>query len=122
MKVTLLYFASVREATGCASETIEQDEGASVKAVKQWLRGRYPSLDTLVTTMRIAMDEEFVSDDAHLTDGCEIAFIPPVSGGIGCRAALTHHPITSAAAQEMLSIQGAGAVITFTGVVRPTSK
>ena len=122
MKVTLLYFASVREATGCASETIEQDEGASVQTVKQWLQSRYPSLNTLLMTMRIAIDEEFVSDEAQLTDGCQIAFIPPVSGGIGCRAALTHQPITNDAAQRMLSTQGAGAVITFTGIVRPTSK
>ena len=78
-RVTVLYFASLRDAAGVASETI--DSGAAD------LRTLYDALRELhgfalpVDRLRVAVDGAFARWDDALADGSEIAFIPPVSGG-----------------------------------------
>ena len=94
----------------------------TVEDVRSSLMTRYPNLAALLPHMRVAVDEEFVPYDTVLQSSCEVAFIPPVSGGSGHRAALTHEPILANAAFTMIDSTGAGAIITFTGIVRPTSK
>ena len=78
-RVTLLYFASLRDAAGCASETIETSDST--------LRGLYASLSFRhrfvlpADRLRVAVDGAFSGWDDAPREGSEIAFIPPVSGG-----------------------------------------
>lgn len=77
--VTVLYFASLREAAGVASEQVHSDA--------QDLRAFYAELDTrhglrwTPTQLRVAVDGAFARWEDELRDGSEIVFIPPVSGG-----------------------------------------
>jgi molybdopterin synthase sulfur carrier subunit len=78
-EVTLLYFASLREAAGIEAEAIESHapdlEGLYVEA--QARHGfQWPS-----ASLRVAVDGEFARWPDPVRDGSEIAFIPPVSGG-----------------------------------------
>jgi molybdopterin synthase sulfur carrier subunit len=78
MTVTVLYFASLREAAGCASEVVATP--ASLAALYDELRARHGfalSRDRL----RVAVDGAFADWQAPVRDGAEVAFIPPVSGG-----------------------------------------
>ena len=122
MQVTVLYFAGIREAIGHRSDVIKLEDGSSVQDVLAWLQQTYPKAYAHALRARTAVDQDFVSPDFLLTEGAEVAFIPPVSGGIGTKAKLTHEPIEPHAAETLLSTQGAGAIIHFTGAVRPTSK
>ena len=78
-RVTVLYFASLRDATGVASEALDAVEGD--------LRGLYESLRKRhgfvlpVERLRVAVDGAFACWDDAVTAESEIAFIPPVSGG-----------------------------------------
>jgi molybdopterin synthase sulfur carrier subunit len=78
MSVTVLYFASLRDAAGIASEQLPLP--ASLRALYEQLRARH-ALPLAPDRLRVAMDGAFCDWDAPVSEGAEIAFIPPVSGG-----------------------------------------
>ena len=78
MSVTVLYFASLRDAAGADAETLPTP--ASPGALYDALRERH-GFALARAQMRVAVDGEFAAWDAPVRDGAEIAFIPPVSGG-----------------------------------------
>lgn len=78
-KVTLLYFASLRDAAGVDSETV--DTGASgLAALYEEARWRH-GFALPVERLRVAVDGAFAQWENAVPDGSEVAFIPPVSGG-----------------------------------------
>lgn len=80
-RITVLYFAAAREKAGTGRESAELPGSATVADVRRWASARHPELTGLLKHLRIAVDEEFVEDDAPLKTGCEVALIPPVAGG-----------------------------------------
>jgi molybdopterin synthase sulfur carrier subunit len=78
MSITVLYFASLRDAAGCASEQVPLP--ASLEALYAELRGRH-GFALARDTLRVAVDGAFADWNTPLRDGAEVAFIPPVSGG-----------------------------------------
>ena len=85
MKIQLRYFASVREALDRADETVELPEGvATVGDVRAWLRvrgGAWAEALAEGRALRMACNHEMTDPDTRLTEGCEVAFFPPVTGG-----------------------------------------
>jgi molybdopterin synthase sulfur carrier subunit len=83
MKVTVRYFASVREALGTGSETVET--GASdLAALRDQLIARgEPHASALARgkAVRMALDQVMSAESAALREGQEVAFFPPVTGG-----------------------------------------
>jgi molybdopterin synthase sulfur carrier subunit len=83
MKVTVRYFASVREALGTGSETIET-AAADLGALRDELIARgEPHASALARgkAVRMALDQVMSAEDAALREGQEVAFFPPVTGG-----------------------------------------
>lgn len=78
-RVTVLYFASLRDAAGVSSETIDSD-AVDLRALYESLRVRHGFL-LPIDRLRVASDGAFARWDDSLREGSEIAFIPPVSGG-----------------------------------------
>jgi molybdopterin synthase catalytic subunit len=61
----------------------------------------------------------YVRDDHRLQDGDEVALIPPVSGGESAqRFRIQSEPIDAREVEAMVANPGAGAISTFSGVVR----
>jgi molybdopterin synthase sulfur carrier subunit len=85
MKIELRFFASVREALGTAEEVVDVPEGvATVGDVRAWLRTRGGAwADALAEgrTLRMACNHVMIEPSTRLTEGCEVAFFPPVTGG-----------------------------------------
>lgn len=79
MRVQLRYFASIRETVGRREEQMEVPEGATVATVWAALVRRFPALAD--QRYRPAVNQDYVSAEAALSEGDEIVFIPPVSGG-----------------------------------------
>ncbi|MBZ0136504.1 MAG: molybdopterin converting factor subunit 1 [Planctomycetes bacterium] len=79
--IKVLYFAHLADRTGLREETVELNDGGTVVELKSVLRNRHPRLLGALDSCRVAIDEEFASDDVVLQDGRTVAFIPPVSGG-----------------------------------------
>ena len=78
MSVTVLYFASLRDAAGCDRESLPLP--ASLQALYAELSERHGFV-LPAAKLRVAVDGAFVPWDSALEDGSEVAFIPPVSGG-----------------------------------------
>jgi molybdopterin synthase sulfur carrier subunit len=85
VKLQVLYFARLREALQCAQEQVEVPvEVCSVGALRAWLcarGGRWPEALADGGRARAAVDKRMAGEDAALSDGTEVAFFPPVTGG-----------------------------------------
>lgn len=80
MKLNILAFGITKDILGKSIVNIDIPEGTSVKALKESLFESYPKMKEL-TSLLIAVNEEYGDEDHILTDRDEIALIPPVSGG-----------------------------------------
>jgi len=83
MKVTVKYFASIREAMGLASESVTTD-AATLAALRDELIGRGGAYaDSLARgrAVRLAINQVMCDETAALVEGAEVAFFPPVTGG-----------------------------------------
>ena len=83
MKVTLRYFASVREAIGRGTEQRETS-AATLGALRDELVAQgepYAQALLVNRAVRMALDQVMADETARLRDGCEVAFFPPVTGG-----------------------------------------
>ena len=85
MTVTVRLFASLREKAGFAQATRSIDDGATAGDLVATLRAEYPALADM-GRVAIAVNSEYVDPLHRLSDGDEVALIPPVSGGVGRRA------------------------------------
>jgi molybdopterin synthase sulfur carrier subunit len=86
MKISVRYFARVREKLGAGQE-LEFDVASapvSVGALREWLCAQsLQHADALAPEqgLRAALDQAMCSPDDPLHDGAEVAFFPPVTGG-----------------------------------------
>ncbi len=81
--VSIKYFASVREALGTNGEQL-QTAAPTAAALRDELIARGGAFaDALARgqALRVALNHTMVEESEMLTDGCEVAFFPPVTGG-----------------------------------------
>jgi sulfur-carrier protein len=85
MRVTVLYFASLREAVGTNRESLELPTSVNtVVLLIEFLTQRGPQWREALQVskgMKCALNQEVVTVYTSLTEGAEIAFFPPVTGG-----------------------------------------
>ena len=82
-KVTVKYFASIREAIGSASESVNTSASTLAALRDQLIAQGGPYAESLARSraVRLALNQIMVDESALLTDGAEVAFFPPVTGG-----------------------------------------
>lgn len=81
--VNLKYFASIREAIGQGTESVST-QAATLKSLRDELiarGGAYAEVLAHGRAVRMALNQDLCDESAALTDGCEVAFFPPVTGG-----------------------------------------
>jgi sulfur-carrier protein len=79
--VEILYFAWVRDATGCDGERVDPPEAiVTLGDLAMWLSKRHPVLADQ-TRLRGAIDQVMAVMDSPIAGAREIAFFPPVTGG-----------------------------------------
>ena len=85
MHVQLRFFASVREILETAQESILLPEHVrTVGDVRHFLCGRGGVWEKALNEkqpLRMACNQEMATPAMSISDGCEIAFFPPVTGG-----------------------------------------
>ena len=126
----------LKDLLGRSSDTLELADGATIGTLFEYYASQYPRLNEMADSIALARNHEFAELDQVLSDGDEIALMPPVSGGAsqtdspwiaeatddGAFCALTREAIDSPALARRI-VQGSdGAVITFEGIVRNNSK
>lgn len=79
MQVRVLAFARVRELLGYGEREVELPASATVEDL--WRAIGTPELDALRQSTRFARNGAVTDSTARLSDGDEVALLPPVGGG-----------------------------------------
>ena len=82
--IQLRYFASLREKIGLGDETVALPEAiATVGGLQQWLQDRgEPWREALADErLLVAVNQEVGDRETAVSDGDEVAWFPPVTGG-----------------------------------------
>ena len=111
MTVRVRLFAGLRERAGWSERTIEADTLAAV----------WPALELgdEPDGLLYAVNRRYAPRDTALADGDEVALIPPVSGGTFL---LSEQPLSLDAVVDEVRDERAGAIATFTGTTRRSSR
>jgi sulfur-carrier protein len=83
MKVTVKYFASIREVIGVGSEPVET-VASTLGDLRDALIARGGTHAVALArgrALRVAQNQVMAREDMVLHEGAEVAFFPPVTGG-----------------------------------------
>jgi molybdopterin synthase catalytic subunit/molybdopterin converting factor small subunit len=83
MKIRLLAFASAGDALGAGEMDLDVPAGTTVQGLRAWLDERRPALAPLWPRLAVAVDGAVAGPAVVLSEGAEVALLPPVSGGAG---------------------------------------
>jgi molybdopterin converting factor subunit 1 len=81
MRVTVRLFARLRDIAGAPELAREVAPGATIGSVWRQLVGDFPEFARYERSISSAVNADYARMDRPLSDGDEIAFLPPVSGG-----------------------------------------
>ena len=114
MKVAVKLFAALREQAGARERTVELADGASVDDI-------WPALGLGAEPggLVYAVNRAYVERGTPLSDGDEVALIPPVSGG---GFELSDTPLSVERVAAEVASADAGAIATFVGTTRARSR
>jgi molybdopterin converting factor subunit 1 len=119
IRVRVRAFAAVRQALGTSKVELDLPAGATVAHLLEHLAAGYPALAPLLERTIVTVNQSYADRQQPVAPGDEIAIFPPVSGGSHqTHVAISPVPIDVALLIEQVTEPGAGAVVTFAGVVR----
>jgi molybdopterin converting factor subunit 1 len=81
MRVNVLLFARLKEIAGADRLEREVGDPATVASVWETIAREYPELDRYRSSVSSAVNAEYARMTSAVSDGDEVAFLPPVSGG-----------------------------------------
>jgi MoaE-MoaD fusion protein len=132
VRVRVLFFGQLKDIVGRREDTLDLTDSASLGDVFARYSERFPRLAELRGSIVLARNQQFADASAAVADGDEIAFLPPVSGGLGkythlveegpIFVALTREPIDTRELASKLLRGEDGAIVDFEGVVRNNTK
>ena len=83
MKISIRYFASIRETLGTSQEPLDTSATTLAELRSELLArgGAYAECLAPGRALRMALNQVMAEDSAPLSEGAEVAFFPPVTGG-----------------------------------------
>jgi MoaE-MoaD fusion protein len=114
VQITVRLFAGLRELAGTGRQELELPDSATVGDV-------WPALELGAEPAGLlyAVNRAYAERETELSEGDEVALIPPVSGGA---FRLTEGPVNLTAVVVEVVDERAGAIATFLGTVRGQSR
>jgi molybdopterin synthase catalytic subunit len=112
VRVVVRLFAGLRERAGTGRREVD----GVTRVADVWAK---LDLGVEPSGLLYAVNREYADRDRELRDGDEVALIPPVSGGA---FRISGEPLDLSAAVDEAASDDAGAVATFVGIVRRTSR
>src|SRR5712691_6885827 len=79
--VRVLFFGAARNATGREHLELSLSSPANVASAFAQLLADYPALARFGNSLLLAVNQEYALPDREISDGDELAVLPPVSGG-----------------------------------------
>jgi len=127
MRITIVAFATAADALGAPELELEVPAGTRIEDLRRLLEAEHPGLTPLWPRLAVAIDGDIARSEEKITDGAEIALLPPVSGGrpdtseattTEPLAELTEDPLDVDRITAAVSGPTRGAVLLFLGTVR----
>jgi molybdopterin converting factor subunit 1 len=123
MHVRVLLFGVLRDLFPEPIESLEMPAGATVATLLEHFRARGPHDGRLWESLAVAVNQQYAAPSHPLSEGDEVALLPPVSGGsISSHVALVRGPIQADALVSRLKQGEDGAVVVFDGIVRNNTR
>jgi MoaE-MoaD fusion protein len=117
VKIHVKLFALVKDIVGQREVVLDLPEGMTAGGLLQRFTAEHPRLRGLAPSLMLAVNREYAEASRVLAEGDEVAFIPPVSGGVDLyeitESALSLDRLVAAVGQNT-----SGAVASFLGIVR----
>jgi MoaE-MoaD fusion protein len=122
-RLTIKLFATLRERARTAEMSREFPEGTTVGQIWSRLLADFPALGGHHDGVAFAVNQEYVSEDFRPGNDDEVAFIPPVSGGVDTEpwmgpVSIGREPVDIEMLERAVADPGAGATVTFAGTTR----
>jgi MoaE-MoaD fusion protein len=133
MKITVLFFGVLKDLMGRSAEGIELPDGAEVRELLLYYAREVPRLEAMMSSLAIAVNQEYSGTERLLREGDEVGLLPPVSGGSSAgvmpedggvrgEVRIVRERIDAAAVVERLKRPEDGAAVIFDGVVRDNTR
>jgi MoaE-MoaD fusion protein len=125
MRVRVLFFGVLRELAGKAAEELELPDDATVRAVIDEYARRIPGLKDSLSSIALAVNQQYAGPDVVLHSNDEVALLPPVSGGVSEPAPLVKIVRERIVPHDIIPpLERAedGAIVVFDGTVRNHSR
>ena len=81
MRITVRLFARLRDLAGSGELVRDVGTPATVESVWRSLVAEIPELRDYERTMSVAVNADYSKMSSTVSEGDEVAFLPPVSGG-----------------------------------------
>jgi MoaE-MoaD fusion protein len=126
-RLTIKLFATLRERARVAELSREFPDGTTVGEIWSRLLGEFPALGGHHDGVGFAVNQEYVKEDFRPRNDDEVAFIPPVSGGVDVPPSsakwigpvtIGRAPVDIEALERAVADPSAGATVTFAGATR----
>jgi MoaE-MoaD fusion protein len=121
-RLMLKFFATLRERARTSEIDREFPNGTTVGEIWRALLDEFPALGGHQEGVGFAVNHEYVDENYRPRDNDEVAFIPPVSGGVDAPwvgpVLIGREAVDVPALERAVADPGAGAIVTFTGTTR----
>ena len=81
VRITVRFFAILKDRAGVAEAHVNLPPQANVSIALETIASKFPAIVSDLKRAAFAVNRNYVTRDAALHDGDELALIPPVSGG-----------------------------------------
>jgi molybdopterin converting factor subunit 1 len=134
MRVRVLFFGMLKDLADSAAETLDLAEGATVADLLAHCKTRIPRLRESLSSLAVAVNQQYASPETKLKSGDEVGLLPPVSGGserasasaysdcTSAHCSVTHEAIDTQQVLSALKRGEDGAAVVFEGVVRKQTR
>ena len=128
MQIRVLFFGVLKDLTGRASDSLDLPEDATLRVVISHYEETISP--ELMRSVAMSVNQQYAAPDLRLSQGDEVAFLPPVSGGCGAisedkhgrHVAIVNGVINSGALVNSIKHPEDGAVAVFEGIVRDNTR
>lgn len=119
MKITVLYFAKLKDLVPFPKMEVEIPENINVRELRSIITKQFPNLSEFLPNVIVSINQQFAFDDDFIPNNAEIAFFPPVSGGSEDTIIdISDQPINIDKLLEESTRKTTGAAAIFTGIIR----